>query len=180
MEYENYTEGVLENLWKPFSHGASAGPTEPLFEEPAEEETEEKAPSLEARLETMEYRLGRALLCLNQCQKEQAELRNRYKELAQEQSASQDRQTRHGKLTRYGLYAAIALIFIGQMEQLASVGWKLFDGLGQLLNAEPEQVSGVLVSAAILWLAVKLGRILIRAIADRRRKEGCSGAVRDR
>lgn len=176
MEHEMYPDGFLEAM----RSSRSAPPSEPLFEEQDDDEPEEDPAPLEGRLEALEYRLGRALLCLDRCQKEQAELHRRCRELAREQQTCQERQERHRTVTKYGMYAVTGLVFAALAKDLAPLGWKLFDGLASLLSIEPTMAAGVLLAGVLLWLLFRLGRTLVRKLLSRRGKGDDDHAVCDR
>ena len=163
MDYETYPDGFADGM----CNSIPSPPPESLFEEQKPEET---FSPLEGRVEAMEYRLGRALLCLDQCQKEQAGLQRQYRELAQEQAACQARQERRQRTTKYGMYFLTGLFLAAQAKTLAVLGWQLLDRLSALLNAEPTMTAGVLLAAVVLWLAAKLGQTLVRRLTSRRRK----------
>ena len=156
--------------------------TEPLFEEQAEESREVPVQDslLKDRVDTLEYRLGRSLLCLNQCQKELSDLRKQCRALSQQQSRCQDRQDRQSKVTRYLLYTAAGLFLTGLAIWLAPYGWQLLGILSTPLDTEPARGAGTLVMATVLWLAAKLALVLIRALISPRRKESARNAVSDR
>lgn len=172
MEYEN----PLENLWDSLSHT----PSEPLFEEAESQEPKETASPLEGRVEAMEYRLGRALLCLDRCRKDLSEIEKQCRELTREQDVCRTRQNRQWTAAKYGIYTAVGLIFWGQAENLASLGWQLVNSLAPLLRVKPELMSGALLAAALLWLTAKLGRTLVRKLLSRRLKGEDDHAVCDR
>ena len=171
MEYNQLEEELWESLQEPYKHSDYG----PLFEE----NDEEKKPTLEDRVDTLEYRLERALRCFNQCQSELSEIRKGFRDLTQEQTSCRKRQERHGSVMKVGLYAVAVILLLTQVKVAAELGWKLFDRLAQLFHAAPESVSGVLASAVILCLAVKLGRVVARAIS-KRRKGRDENAVCDR
>ena len=170
MEYDRMEEDLWENLQHPYKHSDH----EPLFEELEDPEEEESL--LKDRVETLEYRLERTLLCLNQCQKELAEVRKGQRELAQ----SHREQSRWNKLTGYGICTGLGVLILFQVNQLTQMGWKLVEAVSKVLGVNTEPVSGMLAVAVILYLIVTLGRWMIRRLTRYRNKRRKDNAVCDR
>jgi len=172
MEYELYPDGFLHDNEPP-------RPAPPLFEAEEPEASKENVSPLDGRVEALEYRLGRALLCLDRCQKEQAGLHRELRELAQEQQSFQERQERRCRAARYGAYALTGLILAALAGELAPLGWQLLDALASFGKAEPTMAAGLLTAAVLLWLMYRLSRAVVRRLL-RRRKGGDENAVCDR
>lgn len=177
VEHDKFSNDTFEEAW----NALFSGPEDALFEEQTEEEPEEtvQGPQLEDRVDTLEYRLERALLCLNQCQRDLADLRKEHRSLSQKQRTCQVRQDRHHKLLRGLLYTAGLLFLIGLAIGFAPAGWQLLQLLSRPLAAEPAQGAGMLVMAVIFWLAVKLVLAIVRAL-NSHFKEADRNAVSDR
>lgn len=173
MEYENHSDSFLEELW----NAASAALAEPLPEDTKEPEEEFH---LECRVEALELRLGRALLCLDQCRKDQAGLQKWCREQMQEQRIHQRQQERRGAMAKYGVCTVIGLMIALEMKGLAALGWALFEKLALLIHVEPGMVSGLLLIIVILWLAGKLTRVLVQKRLSRPEKGEGGDAVCDR
>ncbi len=178
MEYDKFSNDAFEEAW----NALFTGPSDPLFEEQDEAEPDEptRSPQLEDRVDTLEYRLERALLCLNQCQRELSDLRKEHRALSQKQGHCQARQDRQHKLLRGLLYTIGVIFLIGLARGFAPQGWQLLHLLSQPLDTEPAQGAGMLVIVVILWVIIKLGRALVRQFLTHRRKESDRNAVSDR
>ena len=170
MEYDKVEEDLWEDLQHPYKHSDH----EPLFEE--QRDPEEEKTLLKDRVETLEYRLERALLCLNQCQKELAEVRKGQRELVQVHTEQKSR----NKLTGYGICTGLGVLILFQVNQLTQMGWKLIEAVSKVLGVNTEPVSGVLAVAVIVYLIVALGRWIIRRLTRYQNKRRKDNAVCDR
>ena len=167
MEYENDPDSFLEELWNSFSPSQS----EDLFEDPADGQEDEE-PDLKERLEKLEYRLDRALRCIDRGRKDQAQLTRQCRELEQKLEDCRARQESQRRATRYGLTALFILLAAGQARNLANLGWQLLTWLSQLLNVEDTLTAGVLLAGVILWVIALVGRALTRRLTTRRKGGG--------
>lgn len=177
VEHDKFSNDAFEEAW----NALFSEPEDPLFEKQNEAEPDETVqdPQLEDRVDTLEYRLERALLCLNQCQRDLSNLRKEHRSLSQKQGRCQARQDRQHKLLRGLLYAIGVIFLVGLACGFAPEGWQLLHLLSQHLDAEPDQGAGMLVMAVILLLVVKLVRAVVRAL-NSHFKEADRNAVSDR
>lgn len=131
--------------------------------------------TLEERLDAAEYRLSRALLCVDRHQKELAELRRGLRAAAQEQSAFRTQQARRFRLTGVGFAVLLLLLFAAEAVPLARLVWRLLSALASLLGTETELAAGVLLSGLITTLTFLLIRAAVRRWAARREGQHPSG-----
>ena len=146
-------------------------PEEPLFEEEASAEDgpgqDDALAALEGRVDTLEYRLGRTLQCVNRCQKDQTALRREHRDLQDTQNACLNGQKHLRKALALGIGATAAIALAGHLPQLAAAGWQLLTAAASLLGADPSIAAGGLLAVILLWLGFRLGRSLLRRLTQR-------------
>lgn len=127
-------------------------------------EDEEAAPektSLECRVDTLEHRLGRALLCVDDCREELEHLRGLLRQhLTQQQAAAVRRRRRILQFGKYLAIGAVAAALLLHAKPISELFWQLFCRLAGIVNAAPEQAAGFLLAAELLRLLLKLGQHL--------------------
>lgn len=112
--------------------------------------------ALLTRIDALEHRAGRALLCIDDLQEDLEELRQRWRQyLLQEQAEIVRRRKRRRKAVKCLAVGVVAAAAIAAAEPISTLGWQLFRWLAGILSIAPEAMAGFLLPLVLIWLALK-------------------------
>lgn len=123
---------------------------------------------LKDRIDTLEQRLTRALMCIDDCREEVEALRKLQRQhMAQEQAEIVRRRKRW---RRIGACLAAGVAIAVLIRPVSRLGWYALRWMGDMTGVSPELVAGVLAATAVLWslmrIARAIGRVLFEVSAD--------------
>lgn len=134
---------------------------------PAEENT-----GLEERLDALEQRLERALVCIHDGRKETEKLRElQQRYMLQEHYRLVRRSKQLRKAVKWLMTTVFAAVLALQARPLGKWGWAAIDALGEKAGVQPEKLAGFLGAAAVICLVLQLLKKLCCTLRRKRRDE---------